>query len=100
MSSLQFSSNEVLKDLIEITEGDLDLKEKCNILIDIYKRDRSNYYNYSQSMPNFYSIHNENLDQLEKKKKKNSTRNKKTTSQKKLILVLDTSHLFRKKVIV
>ena len=82
VSFLHFSNNDVLKDLIEITEGDLDLKEKCNMLIDIYKSDRGNYTNYSQPM--FNNINNENMVPFDLKEPKNSTKNKKTGNDKKL----------------
>ena len=83
MSSLQFSSNEVLKDLIQITEGDLDLKEKCDRLIDIYKSDRNNYTNYSQPMMDI-NINNENMNIFKFGEPKNSERNKKIVNQKKM----------------
>ena len=78
---LDFSNNDVLRDLIEITEGDLDLKEKCNILIDIYKSDRNNYTNYGQSMGN---INNENMNIFKFGEPKNSEKNKKIDNNKKM----------------
>jgi hypothetical protein len=74
VSFLQYSNFEVLKDLIEVTEGNLDLKEKCNMLIDIYKSDRSNYSNYSQPVSNNMSF--ENVTQLEMKEPESSQKKK------------------------
>ena len=83
VSSLHFSNNEVLQDLIQITEGDLDLKEKCDRLIDIYKSDRNNYTNYSQPMMDI-NINNENMNIFKFGEPKNSERNKKIVNQKKM----------------
>ena len=97
VSFLDISNKEVLRDIKEITGGNLDLKEKCDRLIDIYKSDRNNYTNYSQSMVNINNIHKENLDELESKEPKNSTRTKKTTNQKKIDFSIRSKPLVWKK---
>ena len=76
VSFLHFSNLEVLKDLIEITEGDQDLKYKCNKLIDIYKSDRSNY---AQPMMHDNSF---NDNQVEMREIESSVRKKKIVNQK------------------
>ena len=83
VSSLNFSNNEILQDLIQITEGDLDLKEKCDMLIDIYKSDRNNYTNYSQPMMDI-NINNENMNIFKFGEQKNSESKKKIVNQKKM----------------
>ena len=45
VSFLTESNERILQKLKEITESDGDLREKCNILIGIYKDDRENYLN-------------------------------------------------------
>ena len=76
VSFLHFSNLEVLKDLIEITEGDQDLKYKCNKLIDIYKSDRSNY---AQPMMHDNSF---NDNKFEMREIESSVRKKKIVNQK------------------
>jgi len=83
VSFLQYSNFEVLKDLIEVTEGNLDLKEKCNMLIDIYKSDRSNYSNYSQPVSNNMSF--ENVTQLEMKEPESSQKKKREIHNQKFM---------------
>ena len=76
VSFLHFSNLEVLKDLVEITEGDQDLKYKCNKLIDIYKSDRSNY---AQPMMHDNSF---NDNKFEMREIESSVRKKKIVNQK------------------
>ena len=78
VSFLHFSNLEVLKDLIEITEGDQDLKYKCNKLIDIYKSDRSNY---AQPMMHDNSF-NDNMNKFGMGEIESSVRKKKIVNQK------------------
>ena len=76
VSFLHFSNLEVLKDLVEITEGDQDLKYKCNKLIDIYKSDRSNY---AQPIMHDNSF---NDNKFEMREIESSVRKKKIVNQK------------------
>ena len=78
VSFLHFSNLEVLKDLVEITEGDQDLKYKCNKLIDIYKSDRSNY---AQPMMHDNSF-NDNMNKFGMGEIESSVRKKKIVNQK------------------
>ena len=78
ISFLQKSNNEVLNDLIKVTEGDLELTEKCTVLIEIFKGDRSNYTNNSQPVSNNISF--ENVNQLEVKEPESSGKKKRAVN--------------------